>query len=194
MRLKHFLDIRFTLCSTFSWSSPGFHTNSSYELCLLALSLCLQWHASAFPLLRYRVCVRERDREHVALKSFLSYSPLREKSSNRERERESKLSLPQLDFSQTWVLEWISSDNLDVTAQLWSLCTGGIFKVIWLSVCMWGVCVTGACLELCQVLHGKVLGDQDITTDSWVERGYRDSAAAPGVEAEPQTIGVNILF
>ncbi len=54
--------------------------------------------------------------------------------------------------------------------------------------------MTGACLELCQVLHGKVLGDQDITTDSWVERGYRDSAAAPGVEAEPQTIGVNILF
>lgn len=56
------------------------------------------------------------------------------------------------------------------------------------------VCVTEVCSELCQVSHGKVLGDQDITTGSWVELGYRDNAAAPGVEAEPQTIGVNIML
>lgn len=54
--------------------------------------------------------------------------------------------------------------------------------------------MTEVCSELCQVSHGKVLGDQDITTGSWVELGYRDNAAAPGVEAEPQTIGVNIML
>ncbi len=132
MRLKHFLDIRFTLCSTFSWSSPGFHTNSSYELCLLALSLCLQWHASAFPLLRYRVCVRERDREHVALKSFLSYSPLREKSSNREREREREReranfpshswTFPRLEcWNGSPLILWMSLHNCGVYAQEGSL-------------------------------------------------------------------------
>lgn len=87
-------------------------------------------------------CVLEREgkreREHVALKSLFSFSPLSEKSSNRERERQkkSKLSLLQLDFSQTRVLECISSDTLDVTAQLWSLCTeGNLSFVDWACVC-----------------------------------------------------------
>lgn len=67
----------------------------------------------------------------------------------------------------------------------------------WISgAVVWGVCVclTGARLELCQVLRGKFLGDRDTTTDSWVERGFRDNEVAPGVEAEPQTIGVNMMF
>ncbi len=79
-------------------------------------------------------CVLERERRRACgteepFELFPSQWEIKQHG-ERERERESKLSLLQLDFSQTWVLEWISSDTLDVTAQLWSLCTEGIFKVL----------------------------------------------------------------
>lgn len=143
---------------------------------------------------RQSACYRERacgTRENCEL------YPLSEKSSNRvkQRDRESKPPtvglFPECRNGFPLIL-WMSMHNFGGYAQKGSL------KFCWLSVCLWavlwGVRVTGACSELCQVLHGKVLGDQDITTDSWVERGYRDNAAAPGVEAEPQPIGVNFML
>lgn len=113
--------------STYSRSSPGFHTNSSCKLCLLALSLYVQWHTSAFLLLGDRVRVTER--EHVALESIVSFTPsVRSQATEWNRERQGK----QTSYSWTFprVQEWISSDTLDVNAQLWGLRTEGIFKVL----------------------------------------------------------------